>query len=105
MPCDRITRRNITTACNLCRKNKQKCNGGTVCSRCQEKNIKCDYTKPKKRGPPKNIEYFRPNFLTNNPHNNNNNNNTKVEIINPSNEVPEGKRKKNFMFMKRIIQS
>ncbi|EXX51559.1 hypothetical protein RirG_260640 [Rhizophagus irregularis DAOM 197198w] len=81
MPCDRI-RRNITTACNLCRKKKQKCNGKPVCSRCQEKKIKCDYPKPKKRGPPKNIEYFRPKFTTNNLYNNN-----KVETINLSNEV------------------
>ncbi|PKY41735.1 hypothetical protein RhiirA4_416898 [Rhizophagus irregularis] len=82
MPCDRI-RRNITTACNLCRKKKQKCNGKPVCSRCQEKKIKCDYPKPKKRGPPKNIEYFRPKFTTNNLYNKNN----KVETINLSNEV------------------
>jgi hypothetical protein len=101
MPCDRITRRNITTACNLCRRKKQRCNGGPVCSRCQEKKIKCDYPKPKKRGPPRNTEYFRPtirNFL------NNFYNNNEVEILNPSlNEVEgEGKRKRKILRLEKI---
>ncbi|GBC06039.1 hypothetical protein RclHR1_06580011 [Rhizophagus clarus] len=83
MPCDRITRRNITTACNLCRKKKQRCNGGPVCSRCKEKKIKCDYPKPKKRGPPRNIEYVRCS-ITNRFYDNDNNNNNNNEVENPN---------------------
>jgi len=46
-------RKNLTWACDSCRKSKVKCSGETPCARCATRNTDCNYTPQKKRGYPK----------------------------------------------------
>eukprot|EP01118_Nematostelium_gracile_P015800 TRINITY_DN639_c0_g1_i1.p1 TRINITY_DN639_c0_g1~~TRINITY_DN639_c0_g1_i1.p1 ORF type:complete len:150 (-),score=24.44 TRINITY_DN639_c0_g1_i1:82-531(-) len=46
-------RKNVTNACESCRKLKVKCDGQSKCSSCLQRKSSCRYTSQEKRGPKK----------------------------------------------------